>query len=48
MRVELSGARTERGKSENGVVFLTIYDEDGNDVTGNYAIEVRYGTLRVI
>lgn len=48
LRAELSGARTERGKSENGVAFLTIYDEEGNDVTQNYAVEVRFGMLRVI
>lgn len=46
-KVEYTGSRTERGRCENGISSIKIYDAYGNDVTQNYAITVINGTLRV-
>ena len=43
---KFSGEQTEIGRSESDVI-ITVYDENGADVTDNYQIECRRGTLEV-
>ena len=43
----VEGSQTDRGRSDNIVKSITIYDANGNDVTQNYAIVFEKGTLRV-
>lgn len=45
--VEFAGAQTKIGRSDNEIVSITIYDQDGNDVTKNYSITLLTGKLRV-
>ena len=47
VNIQFSGTQTERGKSANGIASFVIYDQEGVDVTKNYAVTVIYGTLRV-
>jgi uncharacterized protein YnzC (UPF0291/DUF896 family) len=46
LKVTVSGSQTNVGISENHL-FVTILDENGADVTGDYDIEYRPGTLNV-
>ncbi len=47
VNIQFSGTQTERGKSANGIASFVIYDQEGVDVTKNYAVTVIYGTLCV-
>lgn len=42
-----AGKQTDPGRSDNAVENVQIFDEQGKDVTHNYAIELIFGTLRV-
>ncbi|HJB92436.1 MAG TPA: transglutaminase-like domain-containing protein [Candidatus Borkfalkia stercoripullorum] len=46
VQVEVTGSRTETGESPNAAE-VTVTDAGGNDVTANYAVTVREGTLTV-
>lgn len=43
----ISGSQTEVGRSDNTIESIKIVDEDGNDVTSNYQIELLTGKLKV-
>ena len=43
----VEGSQTDRGRSDNIVKSITIYDQKGNDVTSNYSIIFQKGTLKV-
>ena len=43
----VEGSQTDRGRSDNIVKSITIYDSKGRDVTKNYAIVLEKGTLKV-
>ena len=43
----VEGTQTDRGRSDNIVKSITIYDSNGEDVTGNYSIVFQKGTLKV-
>lgn len=45
--IEFTGSQTKKGKSDNTASVLKIVDKDGNDVTLNYTITTKFGTLRV-
>jgi transglutaminase-like putative cysteine protease/uncharacterized protein YnzC (UPF0291/DUF896 family) len=45
--VKITGKQTSMGQSTNTIESIKIYDEDGNDVTSNYKIDVIEGELRV-
>ena len=45
--MQFMSQRIERGRCDNAVSDIKIYDEMGRDVTHNYSIEIIYGTLRV-
>lgn len=45
--IEYSGSQTEIGMSSNGVSSIIITNADGTDVTSNYDIVIKYGTLEV-
>ena len=45
--VTVTGSQTNVGRCDNVVSFIVIFDENGNDVTGNYSIGFRTGTLIV-
>ena len=47
MEVVFSGTQTSRGRSENTVASVTVYDSYGYNVTANFSIEITYGILRV-
>ena len=46
-KVEYSGSQTDVGRSENKIMSVVIYDQNGNDVTKNYSIQLLSGQLRV-
>ena len=48
MEASAAGSIHDVGKTENALDTLVIYDEYGNDVTGNYEITVKMGTLTVL
>ena len=41
------GSQTEIGRSDNIISVIVIVDAEGNDVTFNYAIDLKVGKLRV-
>lgn len=45
--VEIVGAQSKRGRSDNSIGSLTVTDADGNIVTRNFAITYVYGKLVV-
>ena len=45
--VTVTGSQTNVGRCDNVVSSIVIFDENGNDVTGNYSIGYRTGTLIV-
>lgn len=45
--VVVSGSIVNRGRAENVVVSVKIVNAEGQDVTGNYIVERKNGTLRV-
>ena len=45
--VTLSGSQTNKGRSDNVITSIVIYDADGNDVTANYITKRVTGTLQV-
>ena len=45
--VEIEGEQTEIGKSDNRIKKVVILDENGEDVTKNYAIKCVNGKLVV-
>lgn len=47
VEVVFSGTQTLRGRSENTVGSVTVYDKYGNDVTANFAVEIINGILKV-
>ena len=42
-----SGSQTSIGRSDNKIVSIAIYDQNGNDVTKNYSVTLLAGKLRV-
>ena len=46
--VEVTGAITDIGKTENTIGKIVITDKDGNDVTENYNIEKSLGELQIL
>ena len=46
--VRTVGSQTEIGRSDNVIAEIVIYDENGNDVTGNYTVILKNGILNVI
>jgi len=46
-RFVISGSQTNVGRSESYVSSVVIVDENGNDVTANYQIELKVGKLKV-
>lgn len=42
-----SGSQTSIGRSDNKIVYIAIYDQNGNDVTKNYSVTLLAGKLRV-
>ena len=46
-KVEIVGSQTDVGESENKVVSVQIFDGEGRDVTKNYDIALKSGTLTV-
>ncbi|MBR3685850.1 MAG: hypothetical protein IKL66_00005 [Clostridia bacterium] len=43
----VEGSQTDRGRSDNIVKSIVIYNSNGEDVTGNYSIVFQKGTLKV-
>ena len=44
---EVTGEQCEIGQSRNTIENVVITDEEGNDVTHNFAVTVQYGELKV-
>ena len=45
--IQYVGSQTSIGRSDNKITHISIYDENGNDVTKNYTISLLAGKLRV-
>ena len=45
--ITMSGSQTEIGRSENIITYVLIVDQEQKDVTSNYSLDFKPGTLKV-